>query len=623
MSQPNKLPLPQRIIRALVGAPIATREAHHERISPLIGLAVFSSDALSSVAYATEAILGVLVLMSASAIGYQFGISLAVVGLIIVISLSYRQTIKAYPHGGGSYIVASENLGETPGVIAGAALLIDYVLTVAVSVAAGVAALASAFPGLHPFLVHLSILFAVVVCWANLRGMRESGAVFAVPTYGFIVAMSIAIGVGIFKTLGAGHVDQRILAEPGLIGKEASFPLMFVVLRAFAAGCTALTGIEAVSDGVQAFQPPEAKNAAKTLGRMAVILTILFLGMGYITQHLPTVSLYTAKNPAYKTLTSQVAAYAFGATSPMFFILQFATAAILILAANTAFADFPRLSSFLARDGYLPRYMARQGDRLVFHNGILLLTGAAVALVVAFKGELDQLLPLYAVGVFTAFTLSQAGMIAHWRKTKEAGWRQSMAMNIIGFTLCLVVLGIILVTKFSEGAWIICVLLPILCMVMVAINRRYKYMAKQLTLESIPDAKINEHVVLLLVPRVNQGISTALDYVTHLNGECQAVHVTINERTLPELQRKWTQYGRGIPLVILASPYRSLIAPVLEHVDQLKEKRKEAMITVVVAEAVSSKWYQRLLTENVAQQLKNALASRENVIVANVRYFLD
>lgn len=609
-------------MRVLVGAPIPTRMAHHEKLSATTGLAVFSSDALSSVAYATEAILSILVLLSAQALGLQFGISLAVVGLIAVISFSYRQTIKAYPHGGGSYIVASDNLGVLPGVVAGAALLIDYVLTVAVSISAGVAALSSAYPVLHPFLVPLSVLFTLLVAWANLRGMRESGALFAVFTYGFVIALFITLAVGIYRTTQGAHGPQ-VVEAPGVIGSEAQLPMLYLILRAFAAGCTAMTGIEAVADGVQAFRAPEAKTATKTLMRMAVILSTMFLGMGYIASHLPHVSLLPTKDPHYKTLAAQVAQYAFGPTHPLFYILQFFTAAILILAANTAFADFPRLSSFLARDGFLPRYMARQGDRLVFHNGIIVLSAAAVALILVFKGELDLLLPLYAVGVFTAFTLSQAGMVAHWRKTKSDGWRQGIVVNMVGTVLCFVVLIIILVTKFMEGAWIIAILLPCICVGLLAVSKRYRAMSQQLEVTEDYPATDREHVILLLLPRVNRGTLTALDYARQLKGECQAVHVTINEKALPDLQRKWQRYGTDVPLVVLASPFRSLIQPVLDYVDTLRTSHPDAMITVVVAEAVSTKWYQKLLSENVAQQLKVSLARRKNVVVANVRYFLN
>jgi amino acid transporter len=611
-----------KLRRTLFGAPIPTSRAHHEKLSAVTGLAVFSSDALSSVAYATEAILSVLILFAATAVHLQIWITVAVAGLIAIIANSYRQTIRAYPHGGGSYIVASENLGETPGVIAGAALLIDYVLTVAVSIAAGVAAVSSAYPPLHEHLVGLSIFFIAVVAWANLRGLRESGALFAFPTYGFVITMFLVIAAGLYRVMTGVPVEQKVIGES--IGIERNVALWFILLRAFSAGCTALTGIEAVADGVQSFRAPEAKTATKTLIRMAVILTIMFLGIGYVALHLPVVSLLSAKNPEYRTLTSQIAAFAFGANNVMFYVAQFFTAAILILAANTAFADFPRLSSFLARDGYLPRYMSRVGDRLVFHNGIIVLAVAASVLVVIFQGELDNLLPLYAVGVFTAFTLSQAGMVMHWKNTKEPGWRRSMVSNIVGSVLCFAVLLIILLTKFAEGAWIIVVIMPLICIVLIMINRRYRNMSAQMEIESVRVAPItSDHMILLLVPRMHKGIISALHYAQHLKGTCQAVHVTINEKALPQLMRQWEEHTSEVPLVVLPSPYRSLLQPVLDYVDELRAKDPNVEITVVVPEAVSTKWYHKLLHENVALQLKQALARRRNVVVANVRYFLQ
>lgn len=616
-----------RLRHAVLGAPIPSSKAHQERLSPSVGLAVFSSDALSSVAYATEAILSVLILKSMLILGFQMWISLAIVGLIAIITISYRQTIKAYPGGGGSYIVASDNLGWKFGVVAGAALLIDYILTVAVSIAAGVGAVVSAFPQLHPYLVQLSVLAIGIVAWANLRGMKESGAVFAIPTYGFVLSMLVMIALGVARSWNAGPVEQVVVSAPGIIGKEAEFALIYILFRAFAAGCTALTGIEAVADGVQAFRTPEVKNAASTLARMSIILVVLFLGMGFLALHLPQVSLFPTKSPEYRTLASQVAAYAFGGTThPGFYTVQAFTALILILAANTAFADFPRLSSFLARDGFLPRYMARQGDRLVFHNGIIVLAIAAAILVVVFHGELDQLLPLYAVGVFTAFSLSQLGMVAHWKKVRGDGWRRSWAINTLGATLCIIVLLVILVTKFFEGAWIVAILLPLVCVGLVGIRRRYTWVAKQLELDAdtVTESRSERrHLSLILVPRVNRGILQALRYARQLKGDCVALHVTLNERTLPDLQRRWNAVAPDVELVVLPSPYRSLISPILEYVDELRTKEPNVTITVVVAEAVSVRWYHRILSENVAQQLKQGLAWRKNVVVANVRYFLS
>jgi amino acid transporter len=619
MIQSDKSSLAVRLRRLLLGAPIATSQAHHERLSPFIGLPVFSSDSLSSVAYATEAILSILV-VAAAAVHLQIWISLAIVALIVIIAISYQQTIHAYPSGGGSYIVASENLGETAGLFAGAALLIDYILTVSVSVAGGVVAITSALPALHPYLIPLSLLFTGFVAYANLRGVRESGALFAIPTYGFILAMVAMIAWGGYKAWIGGPVHQQVIADTS----QALAPItLFLVLRAFAAGCTALTGIEAVSNGVQAFRAPESKNAAKTLRAMALILSVLFIGIGLIAIRLPVMSLLPTSDRHYTTLASQIAAYSFGNNSVGFYIVQAFTALILILAANTAFADFPRLASLIARDGYLPRYLSRQGDKLVFHNGIVVLAIASSALIVVFKGELDQLLPLYAVGVFTAFTLSQIGMVKHWQRTQEKGWQRSIAINGLGAFLCAIVLGIISYTKFTEGAWLVMVLLPVIYFLFIAIKKRYASMSHQLAVVGDIPQVATEHLTLLLVPRVHRGILSALEYARQLRGETQAIHVTINEKALPELMRQWDRVSEGVPLRVLPSPYRSLIQPILEYVDVLASEHPNMMITVVVAEAVSQKWYHRFLTESVAQQLKYALQRRRNIVVANTRYFLN
>lgn len=613
--------------RLLLGKPIPTSKASHERLSPVIGLPVFASDALSSVAYATEAILSILVLMSVMAMQYQIWVSIAVCVLILIVALSYQMTIQAYPQGGGSYIVATDNLGPKSGMVAGAALMIDYVLTVAVSIAAGVAAIASAYPSLHEHLVPISLFFIGVVALANLRGVKESGALFAIPTYGFVLAIILMLGYAFVKSMGTPAGIPNVIAETkdgkNLIGIEASFPVWFIILRSFAAGCTALTGIEAVSDGVQAFKAPEAKNAIKTLRWMAVILISLFLGVGLVVQHIPELTLHRTDNPAFRTVVSQIAAWAFGsATHPLYYFVQFSTFAILILAANTAFADFPRLSSFIARDGFLPRPLARQGDRLVFHNGIIILAVAAGVLVYAFKGELDGLLPLYAVGVFTAFSLSQVGMVAHWKKHKPAGWRRKWALNILGSVLCIAVLIVIAVTKFKEGAWLILILLPMVVALFATIRKRYDSMTKQLVIGDVTPKMPRGHTSLLLVPRVHNGILAALNYARVTDPDCQAIHIVIDERRVGEIQDTWAKYGANVPLVLLRSPYRSLIDPVLDYVDELLRENNEQVITVIVPEAVSTKWLHRLLQENVAQQLKNALGMRPNVVVTNVKYFL-
>jgi amino acid transporter len=634
MTEEEKSGFSWRALRHKVfGKPIATAHAHHERLGPFLGLPVFSSDALSSVAYATEAILSILILHSIGALHLQIWISLAICVLIVLISFAYVQTIYAYPKGGGSYIVASDNLGPGPGLVAGAALMTDYILTVAVSIAAGTAALTSAFPVLHPYLIEISVFFIAIVAWANLRGMRESGTAFAIPTYSFIAGMLTLLIVGMIKAGGAAAGTPTVLAHDAvkalnenknLLGIENNLPMYYIILRAFAAGCTALTGIEAVSDGVQAFRPPESKNAARTLQMMAVILTIVFLGLGFISRYVPHLELHSARSDDYRTLVSQVATWVFGAASFGFYFIQFATAAILILAANTAFADFPRLSSFLARDGFLPRPLARLGDRLVFHNGIIVLSLLAAALVIYFHGELDQLLPLYAVGVFTAFTLSQAGMYMHWLKLRGKGWAYKATINGVGTILCFAVLCIILYTKFLEGAWIVCVILPVLVGTFWMIRKRYDSISRQLKIagNEVP-ARPSRHTSLLMVPRVHLGILSALEYALLLDPNCRAVHVAINDKALPEVRRTWEKFGEGVPLTILSTPHRSLVQPVLDYIDEMLAEDPDQVITVIVPEAVSRKFFHKLLQENVAQQMRTALAQRSNVMVTNVRYFLN
>jgi amino acid transporter len=620
-----------RLRRALLGAPIASSKAYEERLGPFLGLTIFSCDALSSVAYATEAILLILIYLSTQALQDQIWISLAIVGLILIITTSYAQTIHAYSSGGGSYIVASDNLGKGPGLVAAAALLIDYILTVTVSTAAGVAAVISAVPEIRHFVpdaqVTLSLFAIALVAFANLRGLRESGSLFALPTYGFILTMTALIGFGLYTV---AHTPATPLphVESNLIGGEAGHPYWFMILRAFAAGCTALTGIEAVSNGVQVFRSPESKNATKTLVMMSALLTFLFLGLGWLAlkmpYHYPRFSIYESNSPHYITLTAQVAAFVFGAKSIPFFAIQFFVAAILILAANTAFAGFPRLASMISTDGYLPRYLSRLGDKLVFHNGIVLLAICAGALVCIFHGQLDALLPLYAIGVFTAFTLSQIGMVVHWWRLRGKGWQVRLGINGVGAVLCAVVLVIIAATKFREGAWLVLVLIPLICFMFWMVQLRYRSISKQLEIDrTAPSDEPTGHIALVLVPRIHRGVVGAVRYAKQFQGEVQAVHITLNEKGLPELQRKWQEFGHDIPLVILPSPYRSLIQPVLDYVDRLREANPGVIITVIVAEAVSTRWYQKLLTENVAQQLKIALASRRRVVVANTRYFLD
>lgn len=623
MAATTSPPLHRKLRSFVFGKPIPTAHEHHERLSLFFGLPVFASDALSSAAYATEAIVSILILAGAAALTVQPGITLAICALYLIVVISYQQTVHAYPTGGGSYIVASDNLGEKPAVIAASALLIDYVLTVAVSVAAGVAALVSAFPSLHPALMPLNIGFIAIIMWANMRGVRESGMLFALPSYGFVIGMLAMILWGIFRVYGHPHPVQTFTADAGVIGSEASFPFLLILLRAFSAGCVALTGVEAISNGVPAFKAPESLNAVKSLRWLAALMITMFLGTGYLIQHLPSLSLYATANPEYRTAVSQIAAFVFGPKTFGFFYIQIATATILILAANTAFADFPRLSSILARDGYLPRPLARLGDRLVFQNGIVVLGVLAVALVTYFKGELDLLLPLYAVGVFTAFTLSQTGMVRHWLKLRGRGWSTKVTINGIGALCTGIVAVVILTTKFAEGAWIVLVLITAFSFGLLAIRNGYSAIAKQLEVNPNLTAKPIRQTAILLVPRVHRGILAALSYATSLHADVRALHITLNRKNVPQMRKDWESFGGIVPLVVIESPYRSLINPVLEYIDEMIEEDPDRVVTVLVAEAVPTKWGHWILQENVAQQLKRALGKRRNVVVSNVRYFLN
>lgn len=615
--------LPSKFRRVLLGKPIPTAREHHERLSLFLGLPIFASDALSSAAYATESIVSILILAGIAAVSLQPGITLAICLLYLVVVISYQQTIKAYPSGGGAYLVAADNLGERPAVIAASALLIDYILTVAVSVAAGVAALVSAFPSLHPALMPLNLGFIGLIVWANLRGVRESGMLFALPSYGFVLGMLCMIVWGVVRVWGTSAPAQVVEADVNMIGSETAVPLAFLILRSFSAGCVALTGVEAISNGVQAFRAPEARNAILSLRWLAAMMITMFIGIGFLIQYIPTISLHATANPEYRTAVSQIASFVFGSGSFGFYFIQISTATILILAANTAFAGFPRLASILAVDGYLPRPLSRLGDRLVFQNGIIVLGVLAMILVWYFGGELDLLLPLYAVGVFTAFTLSQSGMVRHWLKESKRGIVQRVGINGLGALATGVVALVILTTKFREGAWIVLVLMTAISVGLLAVHRRYRAIASQLEVGPISVPSPTDQTAILLVPRLHKGLLSALDYAVSLHSDVRALHVTLDRRAVARIRKEWEEHGGSVPLVVIESPYRSLIDPILEYVDQMLEEDPDRVITVIVAEAVATKWHHRLLQENVAQQLKRALGKRKNVVVSNVRYFLN
>jgi amino acid transporter len=600
-----------RLKRLFLGSPLPTAQSRHERLGKTTALATFASDALSSVAYATEEILLVLLLAGTVALSYSLPIGVAIAALIAIVISSYRETIQAYPKGGGAYIVSKENLGVYPGLVAGAALLIDYVLTVAVSVAAGVAAITSAVPPLFPYRVWLCVGAVTIVAMANLRGIRESGKLFAAPTYLFIGSL---LGMIVYGALGAifDFLGEAPYAPPpsGLEGIG-----LFMVLRAFAAGCTALTGVEAVSDGVPAFKPPEAQNARVVLTWLGVILIVLFLGMTYLAYD------FGILPREGETVASQIARHVFG-TGLVYYEIQVVTMLILLLAANTAFADFPRLAFFLARDRFIPRQFGTQGDRLVFSNGIVMLAGLAALLLVLFMGDTHALIPLYAVGVFLSFTLSQSGMVRRWLRSREPGWRWRIALNGIGAVATGLVMLTIAVTKFVHGAWIVLLLIPSLVVVFLLIHRHYDDVARQLSFDEFTPPPPMTHTVLVLVGDLHRGVVSALQYAQALSPAAKAIYVETDAERTRRLEEKWGKWGMGVPLIVLSSPYRSLLGPLLEYVDTLQRLGPNHVITIVLPEFLPARWWQQILHNQTALLIKGTFLFRKNVVITDVPYHL-
>jgi amino acid transporter len=600
-----------RLKQWLVGTPLSNIAERHQRLSKTLGLAVFSSDALSSVAYATEEILLVLMLAGAVALGWSLPIGLAIVVLLVIVSTSYWQTIQAYPGGGGSYIVARENLGTIPSLTAAAALLIDYVLTVAVSVAAGVAALTSAAPGLREHRIAIGILAIAVITLANLRGVKESGKIFAVPTYGFIACVALLIGWGAVRIVIAGPSGDPVELP------AAAHPLtVLLLLRAFSSGCTALTGIEAISDGVPAFRPPESRNAGLTLVAMTLILGIMFAGITFLAHT------YGVAPREDQTVVSQIARHVFGG-GVLYYVIQAFTALILFVAANTAFADFPRLTSFLARDRFVPRQLANRGDRLVFSNGIVTLGVLAAALLAAFGGETHALIPLYAVGVFLSFTVSQSGMVARWRRERGPGWRRQLAINATGAVATGGVALIIGSTKFVHGAWIVVLLIPILIVIFLRIRSHYDVVVRQLSLEGYEPSPPVPPRIIVPIGGVHRATVRAVEYARTLNEHVTAVYIDQYGDANRVLER-WGEWGHGTPIVVLTSPYRSMVGPLLDYIGRIREAQGgKGLVTVVLPEFMPSRWWQHFLHNQSALLLKGALLFRRDVVVVNVPFHLQ
>jgi amino acid transporter len=609
--------------RRLFGRPLSTDEEAAERLNVVTGLPVLASDNISSSAYATEEIMRVLVFAGAGALVLTLPITIGVVIVLAIVVTSYRQTVVAYPKGGGSYIVASDNLGTLPGLTAAAAILTDYVLTVAVSIAAGVAALTSIFPDLFDHRVLIGVFLVTVLAMINLRGIRESGLVFSAPTYLYIVSILGLLGYGLFRFATGTMPDYE--APAAWLTAEVAEPLgLLLILRAFASGSVALTGTEAVADGVQAFKPPEARNANLVLALMATFFVTIFLGMSFLATQLGIVP-----DPSEEvTVLSQLTGAFVGAGSPFHYLVQISTAVLLVLAANTAFADFPRLSSFLARDGFLPRIFQFRGERLAFNTGIVVLAAVALVLIVAFGGSVSALIPLYTVGVFVAFTLSQACMVRRWWRLRETarGWRKRAVINGIGALTTGVVAIEVAATKFVHGAWIVIVLIPILIAVMLFIRRQYASTAEQLAVQ--PGVKLpgphREERVIVPVAGLNRAVVQAINVGRSIAPDVLAVLVSDDAEAAVRIREQWEVQIPDVPLVIVESPYRALVGPLQAYLDVLDEtwpKDKDAPITfVVIPEFVARSWWERILYNQSARRLRGALLGRRHTVVVNVPY---
>ena len=616
----------------LIGDPLATADAPHQTIGKLVGLAVFASDALSSTAYATQEMLVILVAAGAAAFHFAPLISIAIVILLTILTVSYEQTIHAYPGGGGAYIVARDNLGELPAQTAGAALLTDYILTVAVSVSSGVAQIVSAFPALYDFRVYIAIGLVMFIMLINLRGVKESGTAFAFPTYFFLITMTITVIVG-FIRLASGSLGTVINPPQVEMIQATQAVSLFLILKAFASGTTALTGVEAISNGITAFKEPRSDNAGKTLIAMSAILGVLLLGITYLSYRIGAVP------SEAETVISQLARTAVGGRGALYLAVIVGTTVILVMAANTAFADFPRLGALHAGDGFLPRQLTYRGSRLVYSRGIVALALIASGLIFLFQASVTKLIPLYAIGVFLSFTLSQAGMAKRWWKSghlkpgqslKEPGstivfdknWKLKMAVNGIGSVSTLVVMLVFAITKLKDGAWIVILLTPILVSIFFSIHHHYKKLAVQLSLEQFSTPpRMARHRVILPIGGVHRGSVMALHYARLLSEDITAVYVSIDAVEEAKIRQKWDLWGEGTRLVIVESPYRRFIEPLVKYINEVDKTRSQnEVITIVVPEFVPRVWWHKLLHTQTARVLRMALIFHRGIVITSVPY---
>jgi amino acid transporter len=626
---------PPRTLRSwFIGRPLSTADAPHQTIGKAVGLAVFASDALSSTAYASQEILAILIAAGPGfALQNVFPISVAIVILLAIVATSYEQTIHAYPDGGGAYIVARDNLGELPAQTAGAALLTDYILTVAVSIAAGVAQIVSAYPSLFPYRVLISVIAILFITLINLRGVKESGTAFAIPTYFFIVMMFMTVGIGIVRQLSGG---LGMVVDPPHFELAGPLALItpFLFLHAFSSGTAALTGIEAISNGITAFKEPRSKNAGVTLIWMAVILSTFFLGISYLAGHIGAIP------SEEETVISQLARTVFNGRGLPYLMTIGATTIILIMAANTAFADFPRLGALVATDGFLPRQLAYRGSRLVYSRGIIALAVIASIILIIFKASVTRLIPLYAIGVFLSFTLSQGGMALRWYKIGklktgeekvERGstlhfvkdWPLKMFINGFGSICTAIVMVVFAVTKFHDGAWVVLILIPALIAIFLLIHRHYNNLARKLSLDNfgIMPPQTTRHRVLVPVSGVHQGTLAALRYARMLSEDVTAVHVAIEPVESEKVRQKWQTWGEGVRLVMLQSPYRLFLEPLLGYIADISQQRQPGeTLTIVVPEFVSENRMTAALHMNTADLLRSQLKRQHGIVIINVPY---
>ena len=625
---------PSRLRSWLIGHPLPTADAAHQVIGKRIGLAVFASDALSSTSYATQEILVILAAAGTVAFGYAFPISVAIVALLAIVTISYEQTIHAYPDGGGSYIVSRDNLGQLAAQVAGAALLTDYILTVSVSVSAGLAQVVSAFPTLIEYRVYLAVGMVMLIMLINLRGVRESGFIFAVPTYFFLAMLFLTVLTGYFRYL-SGSLGS--LVDPPHIEVQATQAItLFLLLHAFSSGTTALTGVEAISNGITAFKEPRSRNAGQTLIWMAVILGILFLSITFLTGKIGAVP------SEVETVISQLARTIFEGRGVLYLGVIASTTLILFMAANTAFADFPRLSALQATDKYLPRQLSYRGSRLVYSWGIVALSLIAALIIILFQANVTALIPLYAIGVFLSFTLSQAGMAHRWLKIGhlnpedeikekgstlryDPGWRWKMLVNGFGAICTAIVMLIFAITKFKDGAWVVLILIPALVSMFYAIHRHYLRLADDLSISDYdPLPRLRRQHVILPISGVHKGTLKALRYARSLSRDITAIYVAFDDLQTQRIQQRWEQWSSDIPLVVIDSPFRELMYPLVSYIESLAAKNNtDEIITVVVPEFVPSRWWHNFLHMQNATWLRWALRQVPGVVVVDVPYQVE